>query len=101
MWEAYGVAASGKSQPTTVRLSLGVRRRLSLAVEVTRRSQSDLIEETLDRHLDDVIRAQPTASAEDRRATLARLMGAGSRAGGSRSIEEIDAEIRELRRDRT
>jgi predicted DNA-binding protein len=88
------------AHPTSVRLSPLTQQRLAEASQRTRRSQSELIEETLSRHLESVVYSRLATSKDDARAALRKLMGAGSRACGPRSVEDIDASIREMRRDR-
>ena len=82
--------------PVSLRLPQATRDKLDKAAAATRRSRSFLMQEALERHLDDLVREE--AQGRPRRLdTLLSLGGAGQREGAPRSAEDIQAYTNWLR----
>jgi hypothetical protein len=80
-------------------LTKEARERLDKAAVRSRRSRAYIVQEALDRHLDEIEREETPAPKKSRFATILSLAGAGIGKDGPRSKEEIDAHIRWLRGD--
>ncbi|MGD9539502.1 CopG family ribbon-helix-helix protein [Methylocystis sp.] len=87
------------STPTSVRLTDETRKILDEAATRTRRSRSYLVEETLKQFLPRVVQKETQPSPQERIRRLKELEGIGARLLGPRTVEEIDASIREIRGD--
>lgn len=83
----------------SVRLSPEVRQRLEQVASRMKRSRSFLVQEALVRHLDEVETAERVVGRSSRMEKLRALKGAGARAYGPLSAEQIEADIREFRGD--
>lgn len=82
----------------SIRLPGDVRERLEQAVQHTNRSRSFLVQEALTRHLNDIVADQGgAAGTKGRMEKLRAMKGVGARLYGPRSVEEIDAQVREFR----
>ena len=80
----------------SLRLPDATKGQLDRAAKLTRRSRSFLMKEALDAYLPTVLDAD--APAKSRLARLLAFEGAGA-AGGGRTADEIDAEVRDFRAD--
>jgi RHH-type rel operon transcriptional repressor/antitoxin RelB len=87
------------SSTLSLRLTKEARERLDKAAVRSRRSRAYIVQEALDRHLDEIEREQTLAPKNSRFATILSLAGAGAALNGSRSKEDIDQDIRWLRSD--
>jgi RHH-type transcriptional regulator, rel operon repressor / antitoxin RelB len=83
----------------SLRLPKDARERLDKVAAKSRRSRSFIIQEALERHLDEIEREQLREPQKGRLSTILGLAGAGTALNGPRSKEEIDAHIRWLRGD--
>lgn len=83
----------------TVRLPDETRDALDRAAEKLQRSRAFLIRQLVDRHLDDVVRAETPGAHGDRFARIRALALRGGELSRFRSAEEVDAFIREGRGD--
>lgn len=91
--------STASSSPTSVRLTDETRKILDDAAQLTRRSRSYLVEETLKQFLPRIVQKETRPSPEERIRRLKELEGIGYRLVGPQTIEEIDARIREFRGD--
>ena len=82
----------------SVRLPDEIRARLESTAKTLRRSRSFLVQEALDRYLDEVAGIEADRSAKGI-TRLRAMAGAGARLVGAQTMEEIDARIREFRGD--
>lgn len=87
------------SPTLSVRLPEKTRERLDQAATSTRRSRSFLIQEALERHLNEIVTEQGGDARKSRLERLLALAGVGERLAGPQTAEEIDARIREFRGD--
>jgi predicted transcriptional regulator len=88
------------ASPTiSLRLPKDARERLDRAAAKSRRSRSYLIQEALERHLDEIVGEETGTKSDNRFAATLRLAGAGAALNGPRSKQEIDRHIRCLRGD--
>lgn len=87
------------SSTLSLRLTKEARERLDKAAIRSRRSRAYIVQEALDRHLDEIEREEAPAPKKSRFATIFSLAGAGAAINGPRSKEEIDNHIRWLRDD--
>jgi predicted transcriptional regulator len=85
------------SSPISLRLPKAAREKLDKATAQTRRSRSFLMQEALERHLDEIVREEAQPATERRWRTFLSLGGAGVTETGPRSPEEINEYIRWLR----
>jgi RHH-type transcriptional regulator, rel operon repressor / antitoxin RelB len=83
----------------SLRLPKDARERLDRVATKSRRSRSYIIQEALERHLDEIEREELDEPKKGRLSTILNLAGAGTALNGPRSKEEIDAHIRWLRRN--
>ncbi|QGM45689.1 ribbon-helix-helix protein, CopG family [Methylocystis heyeri] len=90
---------AAQPSPTSVRLSDDTRKILDEAARLTRRSRSYLVEETLKQFLPRIVQKETRPAAEERIRRLKELQGIGARLLGPKTIEEIDANIRQIRGD--
>ncbi|HEY8579842.1 MAG TPA: ribbon-helix-helix domain-containing protein [Beijerinckiaceae bacterium] len=86
------------STPVSLRLSAATRDKLDKAAAITRRSRSFLMQEALERHLDEIVRADARGGGRSLQ-TLLSLGGAGHRAAAPRTEDEVRAYTRRLRGD--
>ena len=82
--------------PVSLRLPKATRDKLDKAARATRRSRSFLMQEALERHLDEIVREDATARPK-RFDVLLSLGGAGQRENAPRSAEDIQAYTNWLR----
>lgn len=88
------------TSPTlSLRLPPETKDRLDRAASVTRRSRSFLVRQALDKHLDAILREPAVEDNKDRLARLLAYKGAGVGPDGGRTMEDIDAQVREFRGD--
>jgi hypothetical protein len=97
--EAMARAGRKQSKPTSVRLSEEAARSLDDAVARSGVSKSVLIDLVVKRYVKNVASIVPEPTRDEKLATLARYAGVGIRDGIGRSMEEIVADVREMRGD--
>ena len=85
--------------PTSVRLTSRARTLLDDAVNATGQSRSQLVNRSVEAHIPTII-ARAHKIPEERLAWLDGIVSVSARLGAGRSIEEIDASVREQRGDR-
>lgn len=89
------------SSTLSLRLPRETGERLERAVQLTHRSAVVLAQEAIDKYLDTLLEDKDR-SIDDRAGRLAHFLsyrGVGVGADGGRSIEDIDAQVREFRGD--
>jgi predicted DNA-binding protein len=92
------MARAKVQNPTTIRLSPAIKRRLEAVASAQNRSQSFVVEQALEAHLGSVDQRAPDAA--ERLASWRVFLDSIRYNGPRRSAEEIDADIREQREDR-
>jgi RHH-type rel operon transcriptional repressor/antitoxin RelB len=83
----------------SLRLTKEARERLDKAAARSRRSRAYIVQEALERHLDEIEREETPAPKKSRFAAILSLAGAGAALNGPRTKEDIDNDIRWLRGD--
>ena len=80
----------------SLRLPKDARDRLDKAAAQSRRSRSYIVQEALDRHLDEIVREESQQKPQGL-SFIRSLAGIGAERYGARTKEEIDSHIRWLR----
>ena len=83
----------------SVRLPDDTRARLDQAAKSTHRSRSFLVKEALELYFSQVVDTQAAGGQKSPLEKLRELKGFGAKMYGARSVEEIDAQVREFRGD--
>jgi len=83
----------------SVRLPDDTKARLDTAAKTTRRSRSFLVKEALELYLVQVVNEQAGGGQKSRLEMLRELKGFGAKRYGARTVEDIDAQVREFRGD--
>jgi predicted DNA-binding protein len=85
----YGYQMGAAPPPISLRLPQATREKLDKAAVVLRRSRSFVIQEALERHLDDMIHESGLVADKRRLDTLLSLAGAGGHADHPRSADDV------------